>query len=315
MDIRKLVHVLGLAKNLTFSRASVDVNLSQPALSRSIQSIEAELGVMLFERTKRGVSLTPYGKVFTERARKIVLETNELRRDLALMQRGEYGELSIGLGSTAAIVLIEPLLDYFAEHAPQLRVNIKRGERDALLRLLLDEQVDIVFGDIALLEDRNDLLLSPLPRWPSGFFCAPNHPLANQSVVTRSELLNHRISSIALSPWAMADLSEYFEQSAASFISFRSDDFRDVEAAALGGRMVAFGNKPVFRGSIECGALREVILDPPLQRSARFGTVSLAARTLLPAAIEAKALVESVFEGFSRASMSDTVSSLVHPLR
>lgn len=68
MDTRKLRHVLGLVEHLTFTRASVEVNLSQPALSRSIQSIEAELGVRLFDRGPTGVELTPYGEVFTEQA-------------------------------------------------------------------------------------------------------------------------------------------------------------------------------------------------------------------------------------------------------
>ena len=299
MDIRKLRHVLSLAQHLTFSRASLDVNLSQPALSRSIQSIEAELGIALFDRSPSGVSLTPFGKVFTERARRIVLEANELQRDLALMQLGDYGELSIGLGATPAILLTQPLLDYFLMHAPKVHVSIKRGGRDALLRLLLDEQVDIFFGDIALLEDRSDLHLSPLPRWSSGFFCAPDHPLAERSVVARDELLSHRKGSIELSPWAMADLCEYFEQSIASVISFRSDDFRDVEAAAVGARVVVFGNRSVFRNAIQRGALVEVPLDPPLERAARLGSVTLAARTLSPAVARAKALAESIFADYA----------------
>jgi DNA-binding transcriptional LysR family regulator len=295
VDIRKLRHVLSLAQHLTFSRASIDVNLSQPALSRSIQSIEAELGVMLFERSPTGVSVTPFGKVFTERARRIVLEADELQRDLALMQLGEYGELSIGLGSTTAILLTQPLLDYFLLHAPQIHLRIKRGGRDALLRQLVDEHVDIFFGDIALLEDRSDLHLSPLPRWSSGFFCAPEHPLAERAVVLRDELLSHRIGSVELSPWAMADLCEYFEQSIASAISFRSDDYRDIEAAAVGGRMVVFGNRPVFRSAIRCGALVEVPLQPPLRRAARLGSVTPAARTLSPAVSRAKAIADSIF--------------------
>lgn len=302
MNIRKLRHALGLAQHLTFSRASVDVNLSQPALSRSIQSIEAELGVTLFERNPNGVSLTPFGKVFMERARKIVVEANELQRDLALMQLGEYGELSVGLGATPAILLTQPLVDHFLQQAPQVRLSIKRGRRDALLQRLLDEHVDIFFGDIAQLEDRDDLHLSPLPRWPSGFFCAPDHPLAQRPVVSRDELLSHRMGSIELSQWALADLAEYFEHAVAAAISFWSDDYRDVEAAAAGGKMVVFGNWAVFRSALQRGTLVEVPLDTPLQRTARPGSVTLAARTLSPAAARAKVLAEAVFADYAAAA-------------
>ncbi|MCB1654926.1 MAG: LysR family transcriptional regulator, partial [Pseudomonadales bacterium] len=105
MDTRKLRHVLGLVEHLTFTKASIEVNLSQPALSRSIQSIEAELGVQLFDRGPNGVELTPYGEVFTERARKVLAELNELRRDIELVRRGEYGEIALGFAPTAAALL------------------------------------------------------------------------------------------------------------------------------------------------------------------------------------------------------------------
>lgn len=59
MNIKKMQHVLALAEHLNFSRACADVHLSQPALSRSIQSIEAELGVNLFDRGGAKVALTP----------------------------------------------------------------------------------------------------------------------------------------------------------------------------------------------------------------------------------------------------------------
>nr|WP_277399317.1 LysR family transcriptional regulator [Burkholderia sp. Ac-20384] len=295
VNIRKLRHALGLAQHLTFSRASVDVNLSQPALSRSIQSIEAELGVALFDRHPNGVSLTPYGKVFAERARRIVMEATELQRDLALMQHGEFGELSIGLGATPAILLTGPLMDHFLREAPQVRVSIKRGRRDTLLRRLLEEHVDLFIGDIAQLEDHADLQLTRLPRWPSGFFCTPDHPLARRDAVTRDELLQHRLGSIELSPWALSDLCEYFECSFDASISFRSDDFRDVEAAASVGGMVVFGNAAAFRDALRRGTLVELPLDPPFRREARLGLVTLAARTLSPAAMRAKALAESVF--------------------
>lgn len=151
-----------------------------------------------------------------------------------------------------------------------------------------------------LIVDRSDLHLSPLPRWSSGFFCGPEHPLAERAVVPRDELLSHRIGSVELSPWAMADLCEYFEQSIASAISFRSDDCRDIEAAAVGGRMVVFGNRPVFRSAIQRGALVEVPLQPPpLQRAARLGSVTPAARRLSPAVSRAKAIADSIFADYA----------------
>lgn len=171
--------------------------------------------------------------------------------------------------------------------------------RDTLLRRLLEEHVDLFIGDITQLEDHADLQLTWLPRWPSGFFCTPDHPLASRDAVTRDELLGNRLGSIELSPWALSDLCEYFERSIDAAISFRSDDFRDVEAAAVAGRMIVFGNSAAFRDALSRGALVELPLDPPFRREARLGLVTLAARTLSPAATHAKALAEKIFADFS----------------
>jgi DNA-binding transcriptional LysR family regulator len=299
MDTRKLRHVLGLVEHLTFTRASIEVNLSQPALSRSIQSIEAELGVRLFDRGPTGVELTPYGEVFTERARKVLAELNELRRDIELVRRGEYGEITLGFGPTAAALLKAPLLEHFAVNAPQVRLTVKGGTYEELLRLLLEEKIDIFFGDVALLSYRQDLQVDTLPCWRSGFFCAASHPLAQRSQVSPAELLNYPVGCIKLSAWAMADLDMYFEGSIEAAIHFQTDVLADLEALALAGNAVIFGSRPAFWRALGSGRLQEVALSPPLQRSARFGSVSLAGRTLAPSVKGAKTLAHKIFASYA----------------
>lgn len=299
MDTRKLRHVLGLVEHLTFTRASIEVNLSQPALSRSIQSIEAELGVQLFDRGPTGVELTPYGEVFTERARKVLAELNELRRDIELVRRGEYGEIALGFGPTAAALLKAPLLEHFALNAPQVRLTVKGGTYEELLRLLLEERIDIFFGDVALLSCRQDLQVDSLPSWRSGFFCAAGHPLAQRSLVAPAELLDYPLGCIKLSAWAMADLDMYFEGSIETAIHFQTDVLADLEAFALTGNTVIFGSRPAFWEALGSGRLQEIALSPPLQRSARFGSVSLAGRTLAPSVKGAKALAHEIFAGYA----------------
>lgn len=295
MDTKKLRHVLGLVKHLTFSRASIEVNLSQPALSRSIQSIEAELGVQLFDRIPTGVELTPYGRIFADRARRVLTELNELRRDMELARSGEYGDISLGFGPAAATLLKAPMLEHFARNAPNLRLTLKGGTYEELLQLLLEERIDIFFGDVALLSFRQDLRVDALPGWSSSFFCGSNHPLAQREQVSHDELLEYPLGSITLSDWAMADLEAYFERSIEPALRLRTDAHEDLEAFALAGRMVVMGSRPVFQEALEAGRMREVALFPPLSRGARFGSVSLAGRTLAPSVEHARALAHEVF--------------------
>jgi DNA-binding transcriptional LysR family regulator len=64
MDLKRMKHAIALADELSFARAAEKLHLSQPALSRSIQTLEEDVGMLLFDRDNRNVALTTVGKVF-----------------------------------------------------------------------------------------------------------------------------------------------------------------------------------------------------------------------------------------------------------
>ena len=72
MDLKRLRYAIGLADELNFARAAEKLHLSQPALSRSIQTLEEELGMLLFDRDNRNVAVTTAGAVFLDRARQLL---------------------------------------------------------------------------------------------------------------------------------------------------------------------------------------------------------------------------------------------------
>lgn len=307
MNIRKLRHVLALAQHLTFSRACAEVHLSQPALSRSIQSIELELGVLLFDRSANKVSLTPYGKIFVARAKRIVFEENELLRDIALVQQDEgVGEVSIGLGATAAALLRAQILTFFAANAPRILVTLKRGDSDDLLSLLLDERIDLFVGDIATLSFRTDLEVRHLPRWPAAFFCRPGHPLLAERPAASEGLLAYPVGCTRLSPYALEQLTQLLGRPISENIKLLSDDFAEMAGAASKSDIILLGSRPVFGTAIRDGTLCELHLDPPLTGSAKFGIVSLAGRTQSPAALKVIELTERTFSHYA-AGIEDAV--------
>lgn len=300
MNLKKLRHVLALAQHLTFSRACAEVHLSQPALSRSIQSIESELGVPLFDRSATKVSLTPCGKVFVARAKRIVFEANELLRDIALVQQDKgVGDVSIGLGATAAALLRAPILTYFAANAPRVLVTMKRGDSDDLLGLLLDERIDLFVGDIATLAFRTDLDVRPLPRWPAAFFCRAGHPLLAALPVASEALLAYPVGCTRLSPYALENLTQLLGRPISENIKLLSDDFAEMAGAASKSDIVLLGSRPVFWTAVRDGTLCELQLDPPLTGSAKFGTVSLAGRTQSSAALKVIELAERTFSHYT----------------
>src|SRR5712671_1250828 len=98
MEIRDVRAFVVLAEHLHFGRAARLLHLSQPALTKQIQRLEAELGSALFERGRHGARLTSYGRQWLGEARSVVEKFEQLKERGRLAARGEIGRLLIGFG-------------------------------------------------------------------------------------------------------------------------------------------------------------------------------------------------------------------------
>lgn len=170
VNSRRLGHLIALAEEGSFARAAERVHLSQPALSRSIQALEEEVGMKLFDRAARGVAMTAAGRLLVERARRVLFETRCLFRDVELLKAHELGEVRIGLGPYAAVVLLPDLLVEFARRFPKIKVSIELGEGDGLLAKLRGEQIDFLVTDRRVPPVTPDVTLQRLPRHEGGWF-------------------------------------------------------------------------------------------------------------------------------------------------
>ena len=94
---RRLLHLLTLVEYGHFGRAADALNISQPALSKSIQALEAELEVTLVDRKSGGVSLTVFGQIVAERSKPLLTVEDDLRREIKLLNEHQIGALSVGL--------------------------------------------------------------------------------------------------------------------------------------------------------------------------------------------------------------------------
>ena len=88
LDTRRLHYAVILAEEGSFMRAAQTLNLSQPALTRSIQALEQELGLTLFDRVSTGTRLTPAGERVVRSARAVLREERGLRREARLLAQG-----------------------------------------------------------------------------------------------------------------------------------------------------------------------------------------------------------------------------------
>ena len=149
MDFRQIRYFVSVAQSGSFSRASMELRIAQPALSSQIAALEAELEAQLFVRHSRGVDMTAAGRVLLARAVEILVLLDGARAEVKALGSNASCEVRLGLPTTTTGMLTIPLMDEFALHHPEVVLHIVEGMTGHLEKWL--EQDDI---DVAMLYDR-----------------------------------------------------------------------------------------------------------------------------------------------------------------
>jgi DNA-binding transcriptional LysR family regulator len=144
--IRHLPFFVAVAEEENFHRAAKRISITQSALSRRIQALEDELGVTLFDRTMKGVTLTPIGKTFYADAQGLLAHVDRSVDRLRAAARGEAGLIRLGLNEGATrSALITSRLREFAEASPNVRVELYSMFSEEQLDALKNETIDAGF--------------------------------------------------------------------------------------------------------------------------------------------------------------------------
>src|SRR5213592_3164838 len=124
-DLRQLRYFVAVAERLHFGRAAAALHISQPPLSRAIQSLEERLGVALLARTRRRVELTAEGARFLFRSRRLAAQLETAVAELHGMAAGERGRLRIGFVSLADYGVLPGLLKAYKSAQPRVRLALR----------------------------------------------------------------------------------------------------------------------------------------------------------------------------------------------
>jgi DNA-binding transcriptional LysR family regulator len=187
LELRQMRHVLALAEHGNFARAAAALHLSQPALSRSIQSIEQQIGTGLFSRTSNGVVPTDIGRLFVQRARHLVRMAAEFDREVLGDPTLQIGHVAVGAGPYPAESILSVALARFIAAYPVVSVRMQVGNWDELLRRLRAREVDFFVAEISTLQAEYDLQIEPLAEHPLFFVARSGHPLAGRGEVTAAD--------------------------------------------------------------------------------------------------------------------------------
>jgi DNA-binding transcriptional LysR family regulator len=190
IELRHLRYFLAVAETLHFSQAAERLGMAQPPLSQQIKRLEELVGHRLFDRTTRGVRLTPAGAVLVERARgtleKLGQDLDQVRR----VGRGEEGTLTVGFSGSVMFTELPAAIESFRRRFPGVELRLRELATAAQIAALADGMLDLAFlrdGDPTpgleihpLFEER---YVAVLPR---------THALASRKVLRLEELREER---------------------------------------------------------------------------------------------------------------------------
>ena len=173
----------------SFSKAAERLHLTQTALTRRMQKLEAYLGVRLLDRTTRSLQLTAVGREFLPQAARMVADMTaavERLKDMSRLGRGSITMASIPTMAHHALPLV---IRRYAQKYPSNRIRIIESGAFDVSRAVLNGQAE--FGITLELERHADLLEEPVLQEPFMFFCREGHPLAGRSAITCSLRRSH----------------------------------------------------------------------------------------------------------------------------
>ena len=145
MEFRQLRYFVTVARELHFGRAAERLDITQPALSKQIRVLEAELEVELFTRTKRMVKLTKAGEVFLSQAQQLLQQASEAVQLAKRTASGEVGRLTIGFTTTATYTVLPELIGGFRSRYSQVELEMLELSTEAQVAAINSGEIDLGF--------------------------------------------------------------------------------------------------------------------------------------------------------------------------
>ena len=146
LELRHIRYFVATSEAMSFTRAARQLNVSQPALSHSISQLEERLGNKLFERSVKGIRLTPAGKVFEKTAQRVLREISTGAQLIAESSGLIAGEIRLGFVNSVNIFWLPMMIGRFLQKYPLVKFSVESIDISELESRLLDEKLDLGIG-------------------------------------------------------------------------------------------------------------------------------------------------------------------------
>jgi LysR family pca operon transcriptional activator len=192
MDLIQLKRFLVAAEAGNLRRAATLLHVSQPALTQSIKSLETILGVELFERSARGVTLTPSGRALVPRARMMLNERERISRDLEELRNENAARIAVGVGPYFSRQLFPAALLRTLDTHPRAKVQVVEAHTTQLVRMLQEGGIELAFCvRNPVIDDDRSLEFEALYTERYSIMARVGHPLFRRRRITDRDVAAH----------------------------------------------------------------------------------------------------------------------------
>jgi DNA-binding transcriptional LysR family regulator len=176
MNLHLLRLFSAVAKQRSFSLAAETLHISQPAVSKGVRELEAQLGTPLLERGPGGVRLTEAGDILMSHAQALFAVERAAEEAMDALRGLHRGTLRIGASTTVATYFLPPFLGRFAKAYPAVELSLTSANTSTIAHLLASRELDVALVEGPINTD--DLIVTPWRSDELVFIASPAHPLA-----------------------------------------------------------------------------------------------------------------------------------------
>ncbi len=267
LDTRRLRVLVQVARQGSFSAAAETLGYTQPAVSRQIATLEAEVGAPLVRRVPQGAVLTDAGRLLVERAESILISLASAEEELRQLAGLEGGRLRIATFASAAASVMPVAVAQFRQRHPAVELDITMADPSESMPLLRSGQLDIALSHdpMAEREDTAGIELVPLFEDPMYVVMPIGHPLAERPKLSLKCFAGEQwmLATTDTCPDSRLFLSACLAAGFEPEIAFQNDDYPAIVGFVAAGVGVALIPDMVARGIREDVVVRELDPAPP----------------------------------------------------
>jgi DNA-binding transcriptional LysR family regulator len=305
ITFRQLKVFVEVAKSGNMTRAAEGLHLTPPAVSMQIKEIESQVGLPLFDRAGRSVSLSTAGEYFLVHARKLLAALKEADDAMARLKRVEHGLLTIGMVSTAKY-FVPHLLARFHEEHPGVEVRLRlANNREQLASMMTEGDVDLAIMGRPPRELATRA--EPFSPHPLVFVAPPGHPLLAQPQAPAEVLAHYPLIVREDGSGTRASMERFFaEQRVSPQVVMELPSNETIKQAVIAGMGLSFLSLHTIGLEVRAGLLAVLdIAGTPVVRT--WNVVHVGARVLSPAAEAFRYFLIEQGENFLRALTPELV--------